>query len=64
VKGAAGIIAAGSAFAGGGIVGMLIGVWLDHSQRTQYFAVIGLFAGIVLGGYAAFRMLLRQTDAS
>jgi len=63
VKGAAGIIAAGSAFAGAGIAGLLIGIWLDHAQRTQYYAVGGLFAGIVLGGYAAFRLLL-QTNAS
>jgi F0F1-type ATP synthase assembly protein I len=63
VKGAAAIVAAGSAFAGGGVGGLLIGIWLDHAQRTQYYAVIGLFAGIVLGGYAAFRMLLRQTNA-
>ena len=63
MKGAAGIIAAGSAFAGGGIAGLLIGIWIDHARGTQYYAVIGLFAGIVLGGYAAFR-LLAQTNAS
>lgn len=63
MKGAAGIIAAGSAFAGAGVAGLLIGIWLDHVQRTQYYAVVGLFAGIVLGGYAAFRMLV-QTNVS
>jgi hypothetical protein len=63
VKAAAGIIAAGSAFAGTGVAGLLIGIWADHAQRTQYFAVIGLFVGIVLGGYVAFRLLL-QTNAS
>lgn len=64
MKTAAGIIAAGSAFAGGGIGGLLAGIWLDHAQRTQYYAVIGLFVGIALGGYAAFRVLLQQTNAS
>ena len=63
MKGAAGVIAAGSAFAGAGVAGLLIGIWLDHAQRTQYYAVVGLFAGIAVGGYAAFRMLL-QTNAS
>ncbi len=63
MKGAAGIIAAGSAFAGASVAGLLIGIWVDHTQQTQYFVVIGLFAGIVLGGYAAFRLLL-QTNAS
>jgi len=57
VKGAAAIIAAGSAFAGAGLGGLLIGIWLDHAHRTEYYAVIGLFAGIVAGGYAAFRLL-------
>jgi F0F1-type ATP synthase assembly protein I len=59
VKSAAGLIAAGSAFAGGGIAGLLIGIWLDHARGTQYFAVAGLFAGIVLGAYSAFRLLVR-----
>lgn len=63
MKGAAGVIAAGSAFAGAGVAGLLIGIWLDRTQQTQYYAVIGLFAGIAVGGYAAFRMLL-QTNAS
>jgi F0F1-type ATP synthase assembly protein I len=63
VKGAAGVIAAGSAFAGAGVAGLLIGIWLDRAQQTQYYAVIGLFVGIAVGGYAAFRMLL-QTNAS
>ena len=57
MKGAAGVIAAGSAFAGSGIAGLLIGIWLDHARRTEYCAVIGLFAGIIVGGYAAFRLL-------
>jgi len=64
VKSAAALVAAGSAFAGGGIGGLLIGIWLDHAYRTQYYVVVGLFAGVVLGGYVAFRMLLQQTNAS
>lgn len=63
MRSAAAIVAAGSAFAGAGVGGLLIGIWLDHALRTQYYAVVGLFAGILLGGYAAFRLLL-QTTAS
>lgn len=63
MKGAAGVVAAGSAFAGAGVAGLLIGIWLDRAQQTQYYAVVGLFVGIAVGGYAAFRMLL-QTNAS
>jgi len=63
VKGAAGVVAAGSAFAGAGVAGLLIGIWLDRAQQTQYYAVIGLFVGIAVGGYAALRMLL-QTNTS
>ena len=57
MKGAAGVIAAGSALAGSGILGLLLGIWLDHARRTDYYAVIGLFAGIIVGGYAAYRLL-------
>ncbi len=63
MKGAAAIVAAGSTFAGAGVGGLLIGIWLDHVQRTQFYTVIGLFAGILVGGYAAFRLLL-QANAS
>jgi acid phosphatase family membrane protein YuiD len=63
VKGAAGVIAAGSAFAVAAVGGLLIGIALDHARHTEYFAVSGLFAGIALGGYAAFRLLV-QTNIS
>jgi hypothetical protein len=63
VKGAAETIAAGSAFAGAAVGGLLIGIALDHARHTEYLAVAGLFAGIALGGYAAFRLLV-QTNIS
>lgn len=63
MKGAAAVIAAGSAFAGAGVTGLLIGIWVDHARHTEYYAVAGLFAGIIVGGYAAYRLLL-QSNAS
>lgn len=63
MKGAAALVAAGSAFAGAGVAGLLIGIWLDHARRTEYFAVVGLFAGVLVGAYAALRLLL-QANAS
>ncbi len=63
MKGPASVIAAGSAFAGAAVAGLLIGIWLDHARHTEYFAAAGLFAGIALGGYAAFRLLV-QTNIS
>lgn len=63
MKGAAGVIAAGSAFAGAAVAGLLIGIAVDHVRHTEYFAAAGLFAGVVLGGYAAFRLLV-QTNIS
>jgi len=63
VKGAAAVIAAGSAFAGSAVAGLLLGVWFDHARRTEYFAVAGLFAGAMAGAYAAYRLLL-QSNAS
>ena len=59
MKGAAGVIAAGSAFAGSAVGGLLIGIALDRARHTEYFVVAGLFAGFALGGYSAFRLLTR-----
>lgn len=63
MKGATAVVAAGSAFAGAAVAGLLIGIVLDHARHTEYFAVAGLFAGVALGGYAAFRLLV-QTNIS
>ncbi len=63
MKGATAVVAAGSAFTGAAVGGLLIGVWLDHARHTEYFAVAGLFAGVALGGYTAFRLLV-QTNIS
>ena len=63
MKGAAAVIAAGSAFAGSAVAGLLAGIWLDHVRRTEFLAVAGLFAGAIVGAYAAYRLLV-QSNAS
>lgn len=63
MKGASALIAAGSAFAGSAVLGLLLGIWLDQLRRTEFLAVAGLFAGVLVGAYAAYRLLL-QSNAS
>lgn len=63
MKGAAAVIAAGSAFAGSAVGGLLLGIWLDRMRHSEYLAVAGLFAGAIAGAYAAYRLLLQSTPA-
>ncbi|GAC1653767.1 MAG: hypothetical protein NVS9B12_03980 [Vulcanimicrobiaceae bacterium] len=54
------VIAAGGAFAGSALAGLLLGVWLAGHTGRQLWVVGGMFAGIFLGGYGALRMLVRE----
>jgi F0F1-type ATP synthase assembly protein I len=48
---------AGGAFAGTVVAGLALGWWLDMHLHTQYWLVLLLFAGLALGGYAAYRLI-------
>lgn len=54
------VLGAGGAFAGTTVVGLLAGIWLAERLRLPFLAAAGLFAGLALGGYSAYRMLLRS----
>lgn len=50
------IAAAGAAFAGSVVVALGIAVWLGGREHQEY-VLIGLFAGIAIGGYSAYRLV-------
>jgi len=54
------VIGAGSAFAGAAVAGLLAGVWLAQRLGAPFVTAVGLFAGLALGGYSAYRLLVRS----
>ncbi len=54
------VLAAGGTFALSTIVGLFAGAWLAAHFHTPIIAVAGLFLGLAVGGYSAFRMLMRS----
>jgi hypothetical protein len=53
------IIGAGASFAVTVLAGLLAGIWLAGRTGQQLWVLGGLFAGLAIGGYAAFRLILR-----
>ena len=53
------LLAAGTTFAATVIVGLLAGIWLDHRLGTSYWVLVLFFAGLVIGVYAAWRLVAR-----
>lgn len=56
MKGALAVIAAGGTFAGTVVVVTVIGIVLDHRLGRSDLVVYAFFAGVLLGGYAAWRL--------
>lgn len=54
------VLAAGGTFAGTTLAGLLAGVWFGHVTGQPLWAIGGLFGGLLLGGYAAVRLLARS----
>jgi F0F1-type ATP synthase assembly protein I len=59
MKTVAPLLAAGSTFAVLAVAGLLAGIWLDHRLGTSYWVLVLFFAGLLLGIYAAWRMVAR-----
>ena len=57
MKGPLAVIAAGGTFTGAVVAGALLGVWLDATLHRADLVVYGFFAGVLAGGYAAFRLV-------
>lgn len=54
------LLAAGGTFAGSALAGLLAGILIAGRGGSQLWVFGGLLAGIALGGYSAFRMLVRS----
>ena len=57
MKSALALIGAGTAFAGTVVAGLLLGLWIDTATHAHFWVVVLLFAGLLLGGYAAYRLI-------
>jgi len=64
MRGALAVIAAGGTFAGTVIVAIIVGVLLDHRLGRGDLVVYLFFAGLVLGGYSAFRLVAAAIRSS
>ena len=58
--GNAAIIGAGGSFAGTVLLGLIVGIVVAGRTGQQLWVLGGLFGGLLLGGYAAFRLLARS----
>jgi len=54
------VIAAGSAFAGAAVLGLLAGVLVASRRGEPLWAPAGLMLGAAVGAYSAFRMLAKS----
>jgi F0F1-type ATP synthase assembly protein I len=54
------IVGAGAAFASSVIVGLGVGVWLERMTGQALWVIGGLFAGFLVGGFAAYRLVVRS----
>lgn len=60
MKDALPILAAGGTFVGGALIGLIAGIVLSGRLGSPLLVVVGLFAGMAVGGYGAVRLLFRS----
>ena len=54
------VLAAGGTFAAATLAGLFAGFWIGRATGQPLWVIGGLAAGLGLGGYSAYRMLLRS----
>jgi hypothetical protein len=54
------VIAAGTAFAMTTLCGLVIGIWIGGRTGQGLWALAGLFGGLAVGAYAAYRLVVRS----
>jgi len=62
MKGPLAVMAAGGTFAGTVVVAIVIGVVLDHRLGRSDLFVYTFFAGLVVGGYSAWRLVAQALE--
>jgi hypothetical protein len=54
------VVAAGGTFAMTTLAGLALGMWIGGRTGQGLWALAGLFGGLAVGGYAAYRLLMRS----
>ncbi|HEX8806341.1 MAG TPA: hypothetical protein VF741_05290 [Candidatus Aquilonibacter sp.] len=54
------VLAAGGAFTGAALLGLVIGIFVGQRTAQPLWAFVGLMLGIGVGGYSAVRLLFRS----
>jgi len=54
------VVAAGGTFAMTTLAGLVIGIWIGSRSGQGLWALAGLFVGLALGGYSAYRLMMRS----
>jgi hypothetical protein len=54
------LVGAGASFASTVVVGLLAGIWLSRATGGQLWVLAGLFAGLLIGGFSAYRLIARS----
>lgn len=54
------VVAAGATFAMTTLAGLVIGIWIGSRSGQGLWALAGLFVGLALGGYSAYRLMMRS----
>ena len=60
MRGLGPVLASGSTFVACTLAGLLAGIWVSSRSGQSLWVPAGLFGGLALGGYAAFRLLQRS----
>jgi hypothetical protein len=60
VKGLLPVLAAGTTFAAATLAGLFAGIWVSGRTGQPLWVLGGLAAGLGVGGYAAFRLLIQS----
>jgi hypothetical protein len=54
------VLAAGGTFATMTLAGLVLGILVGDRLKAPVLTVAGLFLGLALGGFSAYRLLLRS----
>jgi hypothetical protein len=54
------VLTAGATFAFTTLAGVFAGYWIEQATGQGLWVLGGLIAGIAIGGYSAYRLLLRS----
>ena len=54
------VVAAGGTFAMTALAGLVAGIWIGGRTGQGLWVLAGLFGGLAVGAYAAYRLMMRS----